>query len=195
MDNEHTLSLTKVYPEKAILKKKTALPRRIRTMFPQKNISDLKPKIITSSLACLIISVVSIIVTLIENLSFERGDHHISEYRLYLRLCLFGLSLIQIFFLIHYWTLRGKINDGYEEYYANSGVFLGNNYKKLVVFEFTLAMIAQPYTFDTILYKSEFTYITFSDMISVLILFKCYFLFKFLYDSSYYNSYRAQWIT
>ena len=87
------------------------------------------------------------------------------------------------------------MNEAYNKSYCHNGIISGNNNKKLVIFEFFISLISYPYSYNEVVYNHEGTVLTLDDTITILMLLRVYFLFKFLYDMSYYNSNRAQWVT
>lgn len=185
----------KVTPYSATIRQKSnSLPRRVSTIFPQRSITSLKPKLIRNSLLNLLISIIIVFIALFENNRYSQAIIKVDLFNLYLRIGIISLSLVQFCLLAHYWSLRVKINEAYFISYSKSGIFAGNNCKKLIIFEFSLVFIIQPYGFNEIIYESATSLVTLDDMITVLILSRSYFLIKFLYDSSYFNSNRAQWI-
>lgn len=170
-------------------------PRRVSTVFPQIPIKDLKPNMKKSSFTILFSSILCIILSLHQNSAYSLSNHNPSKIQLSERITISILSLLQILTLGHYWSLRVKMNEAYNKSYCHKGIISGNNNKKLVLFEFFISGISYPYSYNEVIYNNEGTILTLDDIITILMLLRIHFLFKFLYDISYYNSNRAQWVT
>lgn len=171
-----------------------AFPRRVKTIFPKKNIGHLKPKMITCTMLTVLLSALSIFIAVVENRAHKVRVITINSFTYSLRLALIATSFLQGLLLIFYWSLRSKVNKAYNMFFSKSGVFAGNDCKKLMTFEFILISIVQPYTYNIVIFDNDYSFVTLDDLITICVLCRSYFLFKLLYDASYYNSYRAQWV-
>ncbi|OMJ77933.1 hypothetical protein SteCoe_22371 [Stentor coeruleus] len=149
---------------------------------------------ITCTMLTVLLSILSIFIAVVENRSHKVRVITVNSFTISLRLALMGTSLLQGVLLIVYWSLRSKVNKAYSIFFSKSGVFAGSDCKKLMIFEFILISIVQPYTFNIVILDNDYSFITLDDLITICVLCRSYFLFKLLYDASYYNSYRAQWV-
>ena len=172
----------------------STLPRRINTIFPQKNIKTIKPQLIMNSFSTMLLNLLIIVLAVAENNSYAEKNITISISLLYARIVMIAISVLQIFLLVHYWSLRLKFNAAYNKSFIISGFFKGTDCKKLIIFEFFITIIVQPYKFNTVLINDSNVFITLDDLITLISLLRLHFLFRFIYDISYYNSIRAQWI-
>lgn len=170
-------------------------PRRVSTIFPQIPVTDLKPKLKRMSFIVLLLSCLCIILSLDQNLAYSKNTLAPSLIQLSERVTIIVLNLAQILALIQYWLLRVKMNEAYNKSYCYKGILSGNSNKNLVIFEFIISSLCYPYKYNTIIYNNDGTVLTLDDLITILMFSRIYFLFKFLYDISYYNSNRALWVT
>lgn len=196
METHRKSKYSKILPLDLItMNRQTHFPRRVSTIFPQIPVKDLKPKMKKLSFVVLFSSFLCIVLGLDQNLAYTKNSLTPSQIQLSERVTIIILSLVQILALIQYWHLRVKMNEAYNKSYYTKGILSGNNHKNTVIFEFTISSLVYPYNYNTIIYNNEGTVLTLDDLITILLFSRIYFIFKFLYDVSYYNSNRAIWVT
>lgn len=184
-----------IVPEnRKFMNRRASLPERVGTIFPAIDVTYTKPHIIANSSIMLLLSLLSIFVALIENGSYESKDLQVNPFQLSCRVCIIFTTITQIGLLCHYWHLRTKLNKSYSVTYSATNTFSGSNCKKLLASEFAITCIIKPLYFNPVLYETNLIFFTLDDLLTILILFRTYFIFRFIYDFSYFNSTKARWV-
>ena len=97
------MNVKKIVPQiYAPISRYNSLPAKLATVFPQMDVSDLKPQLIANSFVTLVISFLIITTALLENSSYIGKNTEVTIYLLYMRIVIIALSGIQFCLLIHY---------------------------------------------------------------------------------------------
>jgi hypothetical protein len=170
-------------------------PRRIQTIFPAKPIKPLKMKLIKYSLLTLLLNLLTLIIAVHENTEFGDRDVQVKDTQLHERMAVLVLSCLQGLVNINYWTIHVKIDKAYNKEYIKKSLIQGNSHKKQAIFEILTTFFIYPYNYNAVIYSDTSLFLTIDDFVTLLNLLRVYFVYKFIYDYSEYNSVRAHWVT
>ena len=171
------------------------VPKRVNTIFPAKPIKPLKSKMITYSLATLLLNILALAISVHENSLLGQNDLEINETQLYERMAVNVLSCLQGIVNLNYWILHVKIDKAYNKEYIKNNLIKGNSNKRQVIFELITTFFIYPWNYNKVIYQDESFFISLDDVVTLLNLLRVYYIYKFVYDYSDYNSIRAHWVT
>ncbi|CAG9317052.1 unnamed protein product [Blepharisma stoltei] len=170
------------------------IPTRVATIFPELDISKLKIRFKINSILTGILSVIILVLSIVENESYYYNDFKSTTNINLLRAIIIALNAWLISFVIQYYSIKLHLSKAYRECHINSQLW-DIPIRNWMIFEIFICFPATPPYLDWSFEVHElntYALLSIDDIILGISFIKLYFVFKMIYETSYYSSQKAE---
>lgn len=173
---------------------KKKIPKHTKTVLPTININKLKTGQKFNTLLTFLISLFIVIGNIYQSDEFYNQNYELTTDINIVRIFLVALTGLQIVLVVFYYKNALKIKISYKILSKHSAVYQDKDILARLILELLISIIVIPPYFEYTFIVSQlsiYSTLSTSDILLALIFLKTYYLFKFVYEISFYNSTRS----